>query len=177
MLTARLFSRAVGFRTLMLNADKGGGSGGGEQKPMNVAELTQRVKDLETEKQTLDTKLKEANQAKDDATAAQQKAEGERDVANTAKDDAIKAQQKAESDRDAANTAKDDAINAQTKAETDLKTADERAEQKLREIDAKNGGTLPPKKPGAGDHTVDQPADQSLPPMKRLAAGMKVAGE
>lgn len=39
---------------------------------------------------------------------------------------------------------------AKTKAEADLKTADERAETRLREISAKNGGTLPPKDHNAG---------------------------
>lgn len=168
----------------MRNADKGGGAGSGEsQKPPTVPELTQKVKDLEAEKLSLEGKVTEANTAKDNAIAAQQKAEGERDVANTAKDTAIAAQQKAEGEREqavkdktAAETAKADAVKDKEKAEADLKNTDERTEARLRELSAKNGGTLPPKQQGAGDHTVtDKPDDKTKTPVQRLASTIKIA--
>jgi chromosome segregation ATPase len=59
------------------------------------------------------------------------------------------------------------------KAESDLKTADERAETKLREIDAKNGGTLPSKQADAGDHTQEKSKADGTP-RERLAGIFKI---
>lgn len=97
----------------LLAADK---ETGGGQKALTVPELAQKVKDLEAEKQALETKVTEANTAKDAAVAAQQQAEKELAEASTARDAAVAAQQKAEKERDEANTAKAAAAAAEQKA-------------------------------------------------------------
>ena len=163
---SRDFTRRLGF---FYTADKGG-NGSAENKPQTVAELAAKVKELEAENSKVSGERDQAVKDKDAAIAAQQKAEGERDQAVKDKDAAISAQQKAEGERDQATKNKGEAVAAKEKAEADLKTADQRAEQKLREIDAKNGGTLPGKQAGAGDHTSTDAKTQGLTGMKKATA-------
>jgi chromosome segregation ATPase len=150
------FLRANPWAKFFMEPDKGGSSGGGSQKPLTVVELTQRVQALEGEKTTLtterdDLKAKvgtlEAEKAtltteRDDLKAKVGTLEGEKATLTTDLATANSDKTKLTTDLATANTAK-------TNAEAALVTADERAETRLREISAKNGGTLPPK-----DHTA-----------------------
>lgn len=77
-------------------------------------------------------------------------------------------------DLKAANQKATDATAAKDKAEADLKTTDERTETRLREISARNGGTLPPKAAGAGDHTQEETKADATP-REKLAGIFKVA--
>lgn len=163
-------------RNFRLEADKGGKTGGSNSAP-TVAELTTKVTDLEAQKVKADADLKAATELGEKAEAdlkteraKSEKLEADLKLANektTKLETDLKSEQEKSTKLDVDLKAAND---KSTKAEADLKAADERAEQRLREIDARNGGTVPNKKPGAGDHTTTQEPDASETPQNRLAA-------
>jgi chromosome segregation ATPase len=137
----RHFQCGNSFSRVFLTADKGGSS---SQAAPTVAELTQQVTALKADKTQLETDLAAANQKATDADAAKTKAEADLAGANQ-KVTALEADKtRLEGEVTAANQKVTDAETAKVKAEADLKTADERAETKLREIDAKNRPHAPP---------------------------------
>jgi membrane protein involved in colicin uptake len=180
---SRSYTRALAFGMLMHNAEKATG-GGTSAKPLTVPELTQRVKDLEGERDA-------ATQAKDKAeadlkteTESVTRLEGEKDVAVKAKDKAesdLKTEKETvirlEGEKDAALKAKGEVEAAKIQVEGELtttKTDLQDATGRL-EIAAKSGAPLPPKGAGLGDHTQDKPADKTLTPTQRLASTIKIA--
>jgi hypothetical protein len=76
-------------------------------------------------------------------------------------------------DKADADAAKVLADSAKSKAESDLKTADDRAETRLREISAKSGGVLPPKK--GGDVTLTGSKEMTRADFMALTPGQRSA--
>ncbi len=175
----RHFQCGNSFSRFFFDSEKGGKSG--SQAAPTVADLTQKVTDLEAQKTRLEGELQTAKDATaaetlkvTNLTADKTRLEGELQTAK----DATAAETLKVTDLTAEKTRLEGELQtskaAKDKAEADLKTADDRAETKLYEISARNGGTLPPKKAGAGDHTQDQTKSDATPRQK-LAGIFKVA--
>ncbi len=142
-----------------------------------IADLTEQVSALSTEKETLTAEVAGLKVKLEAETGKVTALTGERDQALqnvtviTQERDGLKTK------LETTEKEKADAVSAREKAETDLKTADQRAETKLREEAAKNGNTPPgAKKAGAGDFTQDTNADAGKSPREKLASTIKVAG-
>ncbi|MGA3170359.1 MAG: hypothetical protein ABSE62_05040 [Chthoniobacteraceae bacterium] len=147
-----------------------------------VPQLTARITELEGQLSTAnqradkgDADLKIATEASTklttDLTTANQRA----DKADADLKVATDASAKLTTDLDASKLSLAEANTAKTTAETNLKTSDDRAELKVRELYAANGLVLPKVKATvAGEVAATDPA---LTPRQRLAAGFKAQGE